>query len=778
MKNYLDLIPLYAKAHRRQSRLTRLCILLAVFLVSAIFGMADMYMRCMRLQAIQTDGAWHAAFRGISVQDEAILRSRPEVKEAARYATLNYRLDQEYEIAGIRTVICGMDEKFLSFFPSVRIEEGRFPSQKGEILLTKSVKKRLGLAVGDPLEMSTPQGKLDFIVTGFTGDTSMLTVSDAFGAFVGMETWTDCFAEGADPADMDLYVQFFPFCRIQRTIAELTAQLPTVQIGQNTKLLGLMFQTNDLYMMRIYATAAILSILVVISGILMISGSLNSNVARRTEFFGLLRCLGATEKQVRRFVRREALHWCRTAIPAGLFLSVLMVWGLCALLRYLTPTYFSEIPALGISWIGILSGSLLGLLTVLFAAHSPAEKASKVSPLTAAAGNAGTLFAVRRAANLKLFPVEIALGIHHAAGSKKNFFLLSASFAFSIILFLSFQPTLDFARHALTVLQPYSPDFSIIRPDNTWAVPKELSETLLKNPSVRRVYGRSFAYEMTVTAGGQPCSIDLISYEENQFGWAKDLMTEGSVAPVRNGQGLLTVFSPDNPLSTGDVLALGFAGSETELPVSGVLSKCPFDASEGAQIVICSEEVFEQITGLSGYTILDLQLDRNAPEEDVDAIRQAAGAQVRFSDHRLENAESRAVYYVFFLFLYGFLAVIALISFFNIINAISMSVSARLQQYAAMRAIGADDAELVKMVAAEALTYLGGGILSGCLLGFPLHFQIYDLLVASRWGDAWIFPLDSLLFILALMGLAALFAVLEPARRICRLSASRILNFQ
>ena len=130
MKNYLDLIPLYAKAHRRQSRLTRLCILLAVFLVSAIFGMADMYMRCMRLQAIQTDGAWHAAFRGISVQDEAILRSRPEVKEAARYATLNYRLDQEYEIAGIRTVICGMDEKFLSFFPPFGSKKDGFLPKK------------------------------------------------------------------------------------------------------------------------------------------------------------------------------------------------------------------------------------------------------------------------------------------------------------------------------------------------------------------------------------------------------------------------------------------------------------------------------------------------------------------------------------------------------------------------------------------------------------------------------------------------------------------------
>ena len=48
---------------------------------------------------------------------------------------------------------------------------------------------------------------------------------------------------------------------------------------------------------------------------MMISSSLNSNVSQRMEFFGLLRCLGATRRQVLRFVRREALQWCITAMP-------------------------------------------------------------------------------------------------------------------------------------------------------------------------------------------------------------------------------------------------------------------------------------------------------------------------------------------------------------------------------------------------------------------------------------------------------------------------------
>ena len=51
MKNYLDLIPILGKVHRRQSRMVRICIILSVFLVTVIFGMADMEIRSQNIQA-------------------------------------------------------------------------------------------------------------------------------------------------------------------------------------------------------------------------------------------------------------------------------------------------------------------------------------------------------------------------------------------------------------------------------------------------------------------------------------------------------------------------------------------------------------------------------------------------------------------------------------------------------------------------------------------------------------------------------------------------------
>ena len=72
MKSYLSLIPISAKVHRRQNRMTLLCIILAVFLVSTIFSMADMELRSQKIRAIQNNGNWHLAIQNISREDADI----------------------------------------------------------------------------------------------------------------------------------------------------------------------------------------------------------------------------------------------------------------------------------------------------------------------------------------------------------------------------------------------------------------------------------------------------------------------------------------------------------------------------------------------------------------------------------------------------------------------------------------------------------------------------------------------------------------------------------
>lgn len=780
MKHYLDLIQISAKQHKKQNRMTRLCIVLAVFLVTVIFGMADMEIRSQMIQAVKSDGSWHAGFL-VDEEQGALLKARPEVEHIARYGVLNYHLRDGYRIEGIETAVCGFDKELLEMFPAAKLTEGTFPENTEEAVLNESAKARLGVRVGDTVSMATPQGeRKQYHITGITKDTALEAEHDAFGMYLNTEGFSALRPEETKSAQEVLYyVEFRKFCNIQKAIREISAQfgLEEEQARQNAKVLMLMFQSQDTYILQLYFVAAVLAALVVIAGIFMITASMNSNIARRTEFFGMMRCLGATGKQVIRFVRREALSWCRTAIPAGVIAGICMVWVLCGMLRCLSPGLFEGLPVFGVSYTAVAAGMIVGFVTVLLAARSPAKRAAKVSPLTAVSGNAGTVQAVKRTADTRLFKVDMALGVHHASGSKKNFLLVTGSFAFSIILFLAFSTAIDFMHHALTPLRASAPDLYIYKEDYTNQIPSGLDEVIRKYPGVKRAFGRGYA-EFTIP--GEGSTLIVISYDDQQFQWAKDSLIEGNLQDAIDGKGMLSVHREGNTFAAGSNVTVSAGGGEQEASIVGTLGDVPYsygvdgntDSMTG--MAVCSEELFRKLTGEDGYAVLDVQLNRDVTDSQVQEIRkvmeQECGGSVAFSDKRIGNKETKGASYSMSVFLYGFLAVIALIGFFNIINNIAMSVSARMREYGAMRAIGMTVRQLNRMVLGETMTYTVFGVLLGCVIGLPLNRVLFQNLVTSRWGDEWSVPGWELLVIVFIMLGSVCLAVMGPAKQIKKMT--------
>ena len=56
MKHYLKLVLISAKIHRKQSKMTRICITLAVLLVAVMFGLADMYLQGITQNQMEESG--------------------------------------------------------------------------------------------------------------------------------------------------------------------------------------------------------------------------------------------------------------------------------------------------------------------------------------------------------------------------------------------------------------------------------------------------------------------------------------------------------------------------------------------------------------------------------------------------------------------------------------------------------------------------------------------------------------------------------------------------
>lgn len=784
MKNYLDLVPISAKVHRKQNRMSIICIVLAVFLVTTIFGMADMFIKGQILQTQQENGNWHIGIKGISDEDAALISSRPEVATVADYGVLNFRGEQGYTLSGKNVVICGSNESAVTEIFNT-LDEGTFPANENEALVTNNAKNMLDLGIGEEIAITMPDGnKKTYTISGFMNNAAKLMSEDSYGVFLTTEGFRAIYPNdiSSNPADYTMrYVQFNNTRNIQHSIAEIKQQfgLSDEQVSENTELLGLLGQSSNSFMLQVYATAIILFFLVLIAGVLMITSSMNSNVAQRTEFFGMVRCIGATPKQVMRLVCKEALRWCCFAIPVGVVSGMILIWVLCLILRQLSPEFFGGMPIFSISYPSIIAGIVMGLLTVLLASRSPAKKASKVSPLAAVSGNANDLQPVKKATNTKFFTIDTALGIHHAKASKKNFILMVSSFSVSIILFLAFSVTIDFMNHTLTPLQPWTADISIISPEDTCSVKADFIKDLQQNPAVKNVYGRMFAYDVPVIVNGEEKVVDLISYEDMQFDWSKDYVLSGSLERVqRETDTGLMVFEPQNDIGVGNIITLNMNGNQTDMEIVGMLSQCPFNNRPEVGKLICSEDTFRDLTGEMDYTIIDIQLSKNATESDVNDIHNLVGSQYIFSDERLDNSNTRGAYYCFGLFIYGFLVLIALITLFNIINSIAMSVAAKMKQYGAFRAIGLSNRQLAKMIVAEASTYAITGTICGSVLGIVCNKILFGKLIAYRWGDAWSVPWVELGIIIVVVVIAVILAVRNPIRKMKETSIVDTISVQ
>ena len=566
------------------------------------------------------------------------------------------------------------------------------------------------------------------------------------------------------------------------SMAEMGARMEQSRLSDKHGEFSLIDSLMDTAMgQTLMVTAAGMFLLVLIAGVLMISSSINSSVAQRTQFFGMMRCIGMSKQQIIRFVRLEALNWCKTAVPIGLVLGILVSWVLCAALRFFVGEEFSNIPLFGISGIGIVSGILVGVITVLLAARTPAKHAARVSPVAAVSGNSEKAKAGHHAVHTVFLRIETALGIHHAVAAKKNLFLMTGSFALSIILFLSFSVLIDFVDHLMPQSAATS-DIDISSSDGGNSIDSDLVQTLSAMEGVKQVYGRRSSFDVAAGLDGDTTlssTVDLVSFDDFDL---KALQKDGTLrwgsdlSKVYGDSGyVLATWDQNSSWAVGDTILVG----NEQLTTAGLLKYDPFsgDGLTGGKItLITSGETFTRLTGITDYSLIMIQTTSGATDEDVAAIRQIVEENgYTMNDKRDERTSG--TYFAFVACVYAFLGIITLVTVMNIMNSISMSVSARIKQYGSMRAVGMDGRQLSKMILAEAFTYAFWGCFIGCAIGLPFSKMMYDFLITNQFPYAsWSLPVGSLAVIVLFVIVAAVLAAYSPAKRIRTISVTETIN--
>ena len=137
--------------------------------------------------------------------------------------------------------------------------------------------------------------------------------------------------------------------------------------------------SDDLDPMVVIAIAAML-LLIIFTGYLIIYNVFQISVAGDIRFYGLLKTIGTTPRQLRRIIRLQALALSAAGIPIGLVLGWL-IGG------QLTPVIVARldgiVPMTSVSpWIFVIA-AVFALFTVLLSCRRPGKMAAKVSPVEA-----------------------------------------------------------------------------------------------------------------------------------------------------------------------------------------------------------------------------------------------------------------------------------------------------------------------------------------------------------------------------------------------------------
>ena len=774
MRSYLSLVPISAKVHKRQSRMTRICIILAVFLVTSIFSMAEMWTDAETTAMRHNHGDWHIALQNVSKDEAEQIRKNSNVAVSSWYDEINTDAEQNYYIDGKNAVLYGIEESYITDIMKYPTE-GVYPQNENEVALSADAKELFSVKIGDEITLDTPVGDVKYTISGFyEDDTEFNDIIGGCCVFMNRKTFDEIRRLNGVESESQFYIRFQNENGLKKTIADMMQQynLTAENVKENTAVLGMLGASSNESVNELYPLAAACFVIILIAGVFMISSCMNSNVAQRTKFFGMMRCIGASKQQIIRFVRLEALNWCKTAIPIGCALGTVTCWILCAILRFFVKGEWVDMPLFAVSINGILCGALVGVITVFIAAHSPAKQAAMVSPAAAVSGNADMSKNVNHAAKTRFLKVETSLGIHHATGTKKNLFLMTGSFALMIVLFLAFSACLDFVHKLLpSVTSKFTPDITIASQDDTNSLDGNLLDKIAEIEGVESAFGMMTRTAFSVEVNGNETEIDLFSHDKTLLDTFKKSVISGDISRVyEDGNYAMAVYNQDYRLSVGDKIKTG----NQELEIVCVTSEGVGSVS-GAPTVVCSEKTFMRLTGECRFAMISVVLKKDVSEVAVSKIRDLVG-DCLFVDNREENSDINGSYWVFRIASYGFLAIISLITVLNITNSISMGVSARIKQYGAMRAVGMGSGQVAKMITAEAVTYAICGTAAGIILGLLLHYLIYAKIVITHFGGSWNIPFATIAIVLLLVVFSCIVAIYAPAKRIRNMAITATIN--
>lgn len=587
----------------------------------------------------------------------------------------------------------------------------------------------------------------------------------------------------------------------------------------NTELLySKLSYSSDSFMAMILPLVVILLAIIMVASVVLIYNAFAMSLSEKVKYLGMLSSVGATKRQKRLSIYYEGFILALFGIPLGIGAGVagigitLKALGkkiiASAMLNGVTEQNVSMKVVFPIWAVLVVLG--LSIITILISCSIPAKKASKIS----------TISAIRQSDEIKvkaktlkcpkyikaIFGYEGELAYKNLKRNGRKARVITVSIALSIVLFLSCNYFCDIFANE-TVGQDSMPYQIGVYLDDTnresaikefenvdgiddmysvtnvyYSVQKSSSyrnnfKMFTDNKNLTNAYSREFSKSFAVQINmldddmfNELCAkngIDSKAYY-NSNNKCK-LLLMNNVSHTANGKKVFTdnilgssfkeAYYPEDNLQFEITDFVKYSNTKPcNLNKIGVISLyMPY-----SQLVKVCKDINANDNQLSNYILGIETTDHQKVTEKLNAISDE-GKYSNFSvvDFSEQMQAFNTIALVIQVFVYGFVALISLITIFNIINTISSGIASRKKEFAMMKSVGITPKGFNKMIMLESAFYGIKAVIFGlpisALISFGMHKALNNS--AATFSINYVLYLIVALVVFAIIGMTMIYSV-------------------
>lgn len=268
------------------------------------------------------------------------------------------------------------------FMPAISDVEGHYPVKENELMLSYSSLDALGIdkpASGMKLDLDFTDGSSkEFVLSGWYKD--YMNFSGSRGGLVSKkyieENGIDMNAEGR-------------ICISPKKgqTDSLFDELDIIDEKLNVDTQNFMYspRQNNVSATAIFGLAIILGLIIVSSGYLLIYNIMYISVSKDTRFYGMLKTIGTTPKQIKSIVRAQVMRLAIIGLPIGIIFGSGISFGVMPLAMHMFDAgSFSAMPdKIHFNPLIYAATVLFVILTIFISCRKPAKLAGSVSPVEA-----------------------------------------------------------------------------------------------------------------------------------------------------------------------------------------------------------------------------------------------------------------------------------------------------------------------------------------------------------------------------------------------------------